>query len=300
MDRNLYDVVMFPMTGALAVCDLNIQDADDEKIYAFAVKRKIMRFFDASTWNTAIKITDERAHQAINQYLKWSRTEGTNNDDYQEKIKSKNYLIGKRRRAEISRKQLIKDSFARHGVFCLWHLTHKDNIRRILIHGILNYYDAHGLHINRVDISDPDAQKWREHIEPHYKRKIHDYTPLYIKPRNPMLYVRRHLQSDLCLIEISLSALFENEYLITDGNAASRATRFFKSIENIDELPWAVLNGEFWPDHDDGKRKMCAEVLVYPKVAPSHIGTVHCYSMNTKLFLSGYERNVEISRNLFF
>jgi len=300
MDRNHYEVVMFPMTGALAVCDTDIQDVNDGKIYVFAVKRAIMRFFDTCTWKSAIKINDERKNQAINQYLNWARLEGKKDAEYQKRVKCKNYIVEKRQKDSILEQQFIIDTFARHGVFCLWHMTHKDNIPQILSNGILNHYDAHKLRVNRVDISDPDAQKWREGIEPHYNRKIHEYAPLYIKPRNPMLYVRRHLQVDLCIIEISLSVLFENEYLITDGNASSRATKFFKSVENVDELPWNVLNGGFWPDHDDGKRKMCAEILVYPKVTPNHIGTVHCYSMRTKCCLSDCERDVKISCNLFF
>ena len=94
---------------------------------------------------------------------------------------------------EIEKREIV-EQFGRYNTQCLWHITHKNNIQQILKHGILNHYDAYRLKANRVDISDPDAQRWRECIEPHYKRKIHEYAPLYIRPRNPMLYVRRHLQ----------------------------------------------------------------------------------------------------------
>ena len=205
-----------------------------------------------------------------------------------------------RQLAKKRAREVIVEKFSHHGIHCLWHITHKDNISNILNYGILNHYDAYRFHANRVDISDPDAQRWREGIEPHYQRKIHDYAPLYIKQRNPMLYVRRHLQDELCLVEVSLSVMFENEYLITDGNAASRDTKFFNSVNHIDALPWDVLHGRFWPDYDDGKRKMCAEVLVYPKVTPNHIGAVHCYERHTLNALASCGRKVELSRNLFF
>ncbi|MBT6047078.1 MAG: DUF4433 domain-containing protein [Candidatus Scalindua sp.] len=194
----------------------------------------------------------------------------------------------------------IKDSFLQNDVSCLWHLTHKDNLQSILEHGILNHDDAHGLLVKPVDISDHGAQRWREIPEPCYHRRIHEYASLYINPRNPMLFSRRDEQSKLCLIEVSLSVIFESEYLITDGNAASRTTDFFHSVDYINELPWDVLNSKFWADHNDGKRKKCAEVLIYPKVMPTHIGTVHCCSGATLNALADCGRKVKQSHNLFF
>lgn len=215
-------------------------------------------------------------------------------------VKEKEEIKKEHGRIEKQSKFDEANYFHEYGIDSLWHITHKDNISQILKHGILNHYDAHQLKTNCVDISDPDAQRWREHIDPHYKRRIHAYAPLYIKPQNPMLYVRRDLQSDLCLLEVSLSVMFENEYLITDGNAASRATKFFNSVAKLDCLPWDVLNGKFWPDHEDGKRKMCAEVLIHPAVAPSYVEAIHCYSIDTKKSVATFDCPVRLSRNLFF
>ena len=209
-------------------------------------------------------------------------------------------LIEKPSKVVINSEKVIKDSFIQNGALRLWHMTHKENIQSILEHGILNHYDAHSLLVKPVDISDPDAQRWRDKTEPYYHRKIHDYAPLYINPRNPMLYVRRNMQSELCLIEVFLSVMFESEYLITDGNAAASATQFFDSVNHIKELPWDVLNGTSWTHYDDGKRKKCAEVLVYPKVTPKHIGIVYCYSRTTLNTLGNCGRKVELSHNLFF
>jgi hypothetical protein len=179
-------------------------------------------------------------------------------------------------------------------------MTHRDNIASILKNGILNHYEAYQLNLNCVDISDPEVQRWREKIDPHYNRKIHDYAPLYINPRNPMLYVRRHLQNEICLVEVFLSALLENEYLISDGNAASHFTNFYNSLTQLDLLPWDVLNAKYWADIQDGKRKKCAEVLVYPKITPQHIGTIHCYSIDTLNHINNNERYVKVSHNYYF
>jgi len=200
----------------------------------------------------------------------------------------------------INREEVIKDSFIQKGVSCLWHLTHKDNIQSILEHGILNHDDARGLFVKPVDISDRDVQECREMTEEYYHRKIHEYAPLYIKPRNPMLYSIHNKQSELCLIEVSLSVMFESEYLITDGNAASVKTQIFKSVKDINELPWDVLNSRYWDDHDEGKRKMCAEVLIYPQVKLKHIGVIHCSSKTTLNTLENCGHEVKLSDNLFF
>jgi len=201
---------------------------------------------------------------------------------------------------DITEKNSIKEKFFQHGIFSLWHITHRSNLQKILDHGILNYYDASDIEPNRIDISNPDAQRWRDVVEPRYRRRIHDYAALYIKPKNPMLYVRRSLRAHLCLLEIDISVLFESEYLITDGNAASGTTRFYNSAEHLEELPWAVLTSGYWPDHKDGKRKMCAEVLVYPKIDPVYISALHFYSVNTRPCLADCNRKMMISPELFF
>ncbi len=141
-----------------------------------------------------------------------------------------------------------------NNINCLWHLTHINNITEILQYGILNHYDAHARKADLIDISDSEAQKWRERRDPYYNRRVHDYAPLYINPRNPMLYVRNHLQNYLCLIEVSFSVLVEGNYLLADGNAASRDTLFFNSITSIPSLPCNVLNAHYWTDFPDGKR----------------------------------------------
>lgn len=183
---------------------------------------------------------------------------------------------------------------------CFWYIAHKANLNSILKRGILNHYDASRLEPNRFDISNPDAQRWREGKDPLFKRPIHSYAPLYINPKNPMLYVRRGIRNSLLLLEVQPSVLFDTEYLITDGNAASRITNFYNSVESIDKLPWDVLKGDYWPDFQDGKRKMCSEVLVYPKVDPQYIAAVHCYSRGTKASLGDCERDVFVSPELFF
>lgn len=193
----------------------------------------------------------------------------------------------------------IINTFNRYGVSSLWHVTHKDNIKEILISGVLSHKAAYKIK-NPVDISDHGAQRWREAKEPIYGRRLHEYVPTYINIKNPMLYVRRNMQHHLCILEISLDVLLESDYIFTDGNAASRNTRFFDSANDLDKLPWDVLNASYWNDFPDGKRKRCSEVLIHPMVRPEYILKIHCCSKETYQYLGQFGVPTQISENLFF
>jgi hypothetical protein len=194
----------------------------------------------------------------------------------------------------------VYTAFKKYSVKVLWHMTHYTNIPNILKYGLLNHYDSINRNLNNVDISNPEVQKWRDGREEIYNHRIHDYAPLYINPRNPMLYVRRRISSELCLIEVTLSVLAEHKFLVSDGNAASRNTVFYNKLNHLSSLPWEVINTNFWPDFDEGKRKMCSEVLIYPNISPDYIGNIHCCSKRTIQLLSGCGRNVCESNHLFF
>lgn len=193
----------------------------------------------------------------------------------------------------------IIDVFNQYGVSSIWHMTHKDNISEILASGILSHQAAYKIK-NPIDISDHGAQRWREAKEPIYGRRLHEYVPTYINIKNPMLYVRRNMQHYLCIIEISLTVLIESEYIFTDGNAASRNTRFFGNANDLYKLPWDVLNASYWNDYPDGKRKRCSEVLIHPMIHPEHIIKIHCCSKETYQFLGQFGMPIQISENLFF
>ena len=194
----------------------------------------------------------------------------------------------------------ISQSFKNKGINSLWHITHINNLLNISEKGILNHYAAHHYNPKLADISDPNAQKWRENFENCFNRRIHEYAPLYISPKNPMLYKRREIQNVLCLVEVSLSVLTKSEYLITDGNAVSRDTIFFKNIDSIPSITLDVLNAKYWNDFDDGKRRKCAEVLIYQNIAPEHIKMIHCCSGDSFRYISGLGMSVSLSNKLFF
>jgi len=270
-----------------SICSSNKKNSN--KNYRTHNKNK----YDSEVINFKQKENEINYDESID-YIENNKTERLN------RISEEGRLRENKEQIEQDKKSYICSAFQTYNVNCMWHLTHRDNVDKILERGILSHRESHQLGLNNIDISDPGAQRWRERSDNPHDRKIHEFAPFYINPKNPMLYVRRSLQDELCLLEVSLSALESNQYLITDGNAASRDTQFFDSVEKLNQLPWDVLRAQYWTNFADGRRKRCAEILVYPKVSARMINCIHCCSQETLNYVLGRDVDVQITHKYFF
>lgn len=181
-----------------------------------------------------------------------------------------------------------------------YHVTHKKNIQTILKYGILSHAEAHSRGLIKEDISDPAAQRWRERTEPVFNRAIQRYTPLYLNPLNPMFYRLKNIADELVILKLGKNILNSHQHLFADGNGASRDTKF-STNEKVLEGSIDVLTASNWTDFDDGKRKRCAEVLIYPNVKPLEIDEVICrnYYLAEELSMS-LPLPVSVDESLFF
>jgi TPR repeat protein len=193
----------------------------------------------------------------------------------------------------------VVDTFQEFGIDALYHITHIDNVEDILNNGILSHTKAHK-GFNPEDISMPEAQQYRVKKEPIYNHSIHDYAPLYIQPKNPMLFVLKEKQSDLCILEVDINILRSDKFLFTDGNAASKATKFYKSSSDVNKIPIKVLEADYWNDFEDGKRKRCAEVLIHSSIPTKYINTIHCFNHKTMNKLSYLNIDTQVSHKMYF
>lgn len=198
-----------------------------------------------------------------------------------------------------SQAQAVIKEFNKRNITSFWHMTHKDNVASILINGIKNHR-AVFKQDGAVDISNPEVQLLRKKPDAIHNRPLHDYVPTYLNIRNPMLYVKKDCNEDICLLEISIECLADGDFVFTDGNAASLVTQFFNTPESVSKLPWDVLNAEYWSDIDDGKRKRCAEVLLHSAIKPKYIKRIHCYSPSTFLSVANPDFKFEIGSNIYF
>ena len=132
----------------------------------------------------------------------------------------------------------------RYQITCLYHLTHIANLRSIWNLGLLSHNRAHDQTDPR-DIADPEVIAKRSgRRDTIFDRPLHDYVPLYFTPRNPMLYKRREIQSELAILCLSKHVLLFNGTVFTDGNAASMDTQFFGDCRRLDRLDWACSVSE--------------------------------------------------------
>lgn len=182
-----------------------------------------------------------------------------------------------------------------------YHMTHKDNLAGILQQGILSHTDVLIRDdVLATDISDAGAQRWRDRAESVNHRAIHDYAPLYINPKNPMLCVRRDLQHEIVILKISPKVLEYGQHVFSDGNAACRETKFSANPDVV-AASMDALSSKYWTDCVDGKRRRCAELLVYPNVQPIHILSAICSNNALAKEIALETRiQIEVNPSMFF
>lgn len=159
----------------------------------------------------------------------------------------------------------------------LYHMTHACNLPSIFEHGLLSNNEVAARRLSCLDISDPEVQRWRGRPEPVFGLPIRAYVPLYANPRNAMLYCRRRIQASIVMLAFQWSEELLNDAVYTDGNAACRFTRFSASPDVLADSD-RVLRAQRWMDFPDGRRRRCAEVLIYQRIPAEKIDHVICHN----------------------
>ena len=168
--------------------------------------------------------------------------------------------------------ELTEEQYQRYRINYLYHFTHVNHFASILSHGLMPRNRAEYRGYITSDISNSDVQELRATKQVN-GRPLHDYVPLYFTPRNPMLYVRRDNQDEIVILCLEKELLCREGSVFTDGNAASDATRFCNTSEELEQLDWECLRSVRWNEFPDGRRKRCAEVLV-----PNYV-SAHCIQL---------------------
>ena len=268
-------------------------------------------FFDfESALSKAERRIDERAKEALRQSkinLREFKKEHKARLKKENDARKKSLTKKKSKTKNKSAKQTLNETnlklkiseLNRNEVYSLWHITHRDNLASISKKGILSHNGAFIL--DYVDISNQGVQDRRQKIEPINNRAIHEYTPLFINPKNAMLYFLKDKREELCLLEISLDVL-ECEYIYTDGNASRRDTDFYGDDDySFESLAWDNIFSESWThfgERDEEKMsQMQSEFLIYPSIKSKYIKKIHCYSKESVKFFKNTHIDKPISLN---
>ncbi len=173
----------------------------------------------------------------------------------------------------------------------LYYITHINNLRSILEHGILshNAIEAAALSYHRIDhesVNNLCASRYTPD-----GRSLWDYANLYFQPRNAMLYQvffdprkNSKLRDNIVVLKIDPSILRKDGICIADGNAARRETQIFPRAEGLAAIRQLkkVLAQEFWKEEDGSKRRMMAECLVPERVEPQYIREIYVPDATTQ------------------
>ncbi len=135
---------------------------------------------------------------------------------------------------------------------------------------------------------------------------LHRYANLYFHARNPMMYTRKDIARELCVLRISTDVAKLDGTVFADCNASSNWVRFLAPSQ------WAELDVEAiyamdWTHPDPAqyyarKSKKCAEALVLDRVGPEFLIGAYVVDEHAaaELARQGFVLPVAIDPVLFF
>jgi len=158
----------------------------------------------------------------------------------------------------------------RSDVEALYYICHIENLPSIIKDGILCYNKAQKL--KHQVIHDPFVQERRKNKKIPAGGRLHDYANLYFNPRNAMMYKKKDLHQEICILIIDPKILNATNVIISDMNASSDYARFY-SPKELDKLDGELIFARDWRHSNPieywrRKSAVCAEVLV-PNFVPS-------------------------------
>lgn len=189
-----------------------------------------------------------------------------------------------------------------HGVEYLFHMTHIDNLKSILKHGLY----AHNNPYKKKDISDCDVNSRRSRKEPIHKKSIHSYVPFYFNPKNNMLCRRKSIQDDIVILVMKRDLISKKGAIFTDGNASTDRARFYSNLSDLSKLSFdCIYTKGYYKGYADGGNRRMAEVLVPDYVSADNIEAIICNNITTKFQVEEKLKNeitclVDTNKNYYF
>ncbi|MCL4476497.1 MAG: DUF4433 domain-containing protein [Nitrospirae bacterium] len=142
-------------------------------------------------------------------------------------------------------------------------------------------------------------------------RPLHQYVNLYFHARNPMMFKRKEVHKQLCVLRIDKAVLNLNQVVVTDGNASSDYVRFYSAAVGLRVIDGYLVFARYW-NHDDPIEKFrhastkCSEVLVPEKVSKDLILGAYVSCQESKAALYDIIREIKpdfsisVNPDLFF
>jgi hypothetical protein len=161
----------------------------------------------------------------------------------------------------------------------VYHITHVDNCGRIIrARGLWCDAERFRQHVESVDIAYRRLKDRRSRVPVPVAAggTLADYVPFYFANRSPMLFaihagqVEGYAggQEQVVYLTSTVESIVRGDrrWAFTDGHAVETLTRFYDSLDHLDQIDWAVVNHWSWKNTEadpDRKRRKQAEFLVH-------------------------------------
>ena len=162
----------------------------------------------------------------------------------------------------------------------LYYITHKDNVRSILRHGILSHRQIEKHKMSPEHVYDEQIIARRGERLVADGKSLWDYANLFFQARNPMLYrVFRKENQPVVVLGLRRDVLNSPDAYVAVGNAAAAESEIFPVKEGkgkiLENENWKRIHAKYWHDYDGGKRVIMAELLVPDAIPASLIDAVY-------------------------
>lgn len=194
----------------------------------------------------------------------------------------------------------------------LYFITPIENLDSILQHGLLSHNRIKQLKLEHKSIANGAIQERRKNKPvPGGRHKLHDFVNLYFNPRNAMMFKRKDIHVDMCVLGVDVGLLHNRNTIVTDGNASSDYTIFYPASSGIQKLDRNLVFARSWYDDDyfamlRKKRAICSEALVLNNIPANHIKQVYvsCSENDEKVGAILKKKNfslaIKVNKKMFF
>jgi hypothetical protein len=181
--------------------------------------------------------------------------------------------------SELNYVQSKQNKLEKEFLFQIYHITHLDNLEKILELGLM----SHDLVISKNPhrISSESIMEMRRSKITSSGKSLSYYANFYFNPRNKMLYRIKKEQKkqdqhrNIIVIEFLVN-IFTDGIMISDGNAASNSkiepANYYNDILAIINYS---KNIRYWTKKPDDARRVCAECLIPELVPADKIQIIH-------------------------
>ena len=156
-----------------------------------------------------------------------------------------------------------------------------ENLDSILEHGLLSHNRIKQLKLKHRSIANGVIQDRRKDKPvPGGKYKLHDFVNLYFNPRNAMMFKRKDMHADVCVLGVDADLLDDKNTIVTDGNGSSNYTIFYRASLGVQHLDKSLVFTRSWYDEDyfamlRKRRAVCSEILVLNNIPAGKIKQVY-------------------------